>query len=254
MKSPDILNNLSHHAYLLVGDEQTRDSLISTLEKEHKIISQGNPDFYIRNYETFTIDDSREIKVLHNTRPLLDLDKKNAGAGKKIFILTMNGITIEAQNSLLKLLEEPAEYAHFFLIIPSAHLLLPTVKSRLSIVDDLFNDAKKQSRNTLKEIDPELLKEAESFLKATQTKRLDLVKALTDSISKEKKTKQDAIDFLSAIESILYDGASTKANNPKLEGLIKNKKGLEAIGLARNYIHDRAPSVKMLLEYVALNV
>jgi len=243
--------NLSHHAYLLIGESMTRDSLISELEKEHCIETQGNPDFYIRNYETFTIDDSREIKALHNTRPLLDLDKKNAGAGKKIFILTMNGITIEAQNSLLKLLEEPAEYAHFFLIIPSAHLLLPTVKSRLSIIDDL-NSSGKGPKSTLKEINPELLKEAETFLKATQTKRLDIIKALTDSISKEKKTKQDAIDFISAIESILYKNSGV--NGSKKDSLIKSRKALEAIAIARNYIHDRAPSVKMLLEYVALNV
>ncbi len=229
----DYLNGLSHHAYLLVGNSDIRNSLISLLEKEYKIITHGNPDFYIRNYETFTIDDSREIKVLHNTRPLLDLDKKNIGAGKKIFILTMNGITIEAQNSLLKLLEEPAEYAHFFLMIPSAHVLLPTVKSRLSFIDDFNADTSDGNSK--------VLKEAGVFLKANLTKRLDMIKSLTNSI-----------DFVNAIESILYENSLAHGN--KREGLIKNKKGLEAIALVSNYIHDRAPSVKMLLEYVALNV
>ncbi len=249
--------NVAHHANLLIGNTETRDQLISILEKKHGITAQGNPDFYVRNYETFTIDDSRAIKALHNSRPTIESNKKDTNAGKKLFILTMNGITIEAQNSLLKLLEEPAEYAHFFLIIPSAHLLLPTVKSRLSIINDLNSSgedskASKLSKKYLKEIDVELLKEAESFLKATQTKQLDIIKVLTDAISKEKKTKQDAIDFISAVESILYENVGT--NVSKKEGLIKNKKGLEAIGLARNYIHDRAPSVKMLLEYMALQI
>lgn len=232
--------NLSHHAYYLIGSIEDRDQIISLLEKDHGIIVQGNPDFYIRNYVTFTIDDSREIKSLHNSRPIIELNKKNAGSGKKIFVLTMNGITVEAQNSLLKLLEEPAEYAHFFIIIPSEHLLIPTVKSRLSIL--------KLNKKNKTEIDPDLLAEAQAFIKANQTKRLDIVKALTESISKEKKTKQDTIDFINAIESAVYGAGDSK------EQLVMNQKAFEAIALARNYIHDRAPSVKMLLEYVALNV
>ena len=226
--------NISHHANLLIGDTQARDGLISILEKTYKITAQGNPDFYIRNYETFTIDDSREIKILHNSRPTIE-------ANKKIFILTMNGVTIEAQNSLLKLLEEPADYAHFFLIIPSAHLLLPTVKSRMQVIQDLEFNVKGASEGDLAE-------EAKFFLKANKVKRLDIVKKLVEEISKEKKTKQDVVDFVSAVESVVYE------NSKSVDGLKKNKKALEAISLVRNYIHDRAPSVKMLLEYMALNL
>ncbi|MES2314933.1 MAG: hypothetical protein V4524_03315 [Patescibacteria group bacterium] len=233
----DQLSSLSHHAYGLVGTTETRDELISILEKKHTITAQGNPDFYIRNYETFTIDDAREIKSLHSSRPLTDEGsiKGNNGAGKKIFVLTMNGITIEAQNALLKLLEEPAEYARFFLIIPSAHLLLPTVKSRLSLIGEASSS---------KETDADLIKDAEAFIKANQSKRLDIVKTLVDAISKEKKTKQDAIDFLNAVQGLVYKEKSVK----------EGKLALEAIEVARNYLNDRAPSVKMLLEYVALNV
>ncbi len=223
----DQLSSLSHHAYGLVGTTETRDELISILEKKHKITVQGNPDFYIRKYETLTIDDAREIKSLHSNRPVSD--------SKKIFVLTMNGITIEAQNALLKLLEEPAEYAHFFLVIPSAHLLLPTVKSRLSLI---------QGSGSPQETDADLIKEAEAFVKANQTKRLDIVKALVDAISKEKKTKQDAIDFLNAVQEVIY----------KDKGAKEAKSVLEAIEVARNYLNDRAPSVKMLLEYVALSI
>ena len=234
---------LSHHANLIVGNAQTRDQLISILEKQHKITAQGNPDFFIRNYETFTIDDARQIKQLHSSRPLLDADKKNPGAGKKFFVLTMNGATVEAQNAMLKLLEEPAEYAHFFLIIPSAHLLLPTVKSRMSQAEGFFSDAK-LTKNSSKSLNPEITEQAEVFLKANQTKRLDMVKKLVDEISKEKKTKQDAIIFLDAVQEIVY----------KEKGVKNGKSSLDAIEIARNYLNDRAPSVKMLLEYVALNV
>ena len=74
-------------------------------------------------------------------------------------------------------------------------------------------------------------------------KRLEIVKSLIDDISKEKKSKQDAINFLNDIEKVVYEDL----------GVEKGKRMLETIDLARKYAHDRAPSLKMLLEYVALN-
>jgi DNA polymerase-3 subunit delta' len=238
MSLNDSLKFISHHAYCLIGSAELRTELFVTLEKKHKIKTHGDPDFFDRKYETFTIDDARTIKSLAETRPV------NEG-GKKIFILTMNGVTVEAQNALLKLLEEPPEYAHFFLIIPSAHLLLPTVKSRLSFIDgNIFGGKIGKDGLSVGQSDVALMKEAEFFLKIPTAKRLETIKSLMDAITKEKKTKQDAIDLINAIEEAAY-----------AKGGVKNDvQTLEAIELARKYMNDRAPSMKMLLEYVALNV
>jgi len=126
------------------------------------------------------------------------------------------------------------------------------VKSRLSLINN-FNADKfgsnsniiLKSSRLLKEINPELLDQAQTFLKSNITKRLDIVKKLVEEISKEKKTKQDAIDFVNTVLAVLY--SNTKPNK-------ENMAKYEAIETARNYLNDRAPSVKMLLEYVALNV
>ena len=236
MNIKDSLKSLSHHAYYLVGDDAKSVELLDTLAKLHKLSAVGNPDFFNKKYQTFTIDDAREVKTFHETRPVSE-------AGKKIFILTMNGITVEAQNAMLKLLEEPAEYAHFFLIISSAHLLLPTVKSRLSFISD-FGWTSQTSKIVT---DAELFKVTRIFVTSTPAKRLEIIKTLLDDISKEKKTKQDAIDLLNSIQAAIY----------KDKGLSKGSetvKTFEAIEAARKYIYDRAPSVKMLLEYVALNI
>lgn len=228
------LNDLSHHAYLLIGSDSTRTELISILEKKHKIPQRANPDFFDRQYDNFTIDDAREVKAFHGTRPIGESGLP-AQAGKKIFILMMSGITSEAQNALLKLLEEPAEYAHFFIIVPSAHLLLPTVKSRLLIIESDMKD---------EEPDKELKKEAEEFLAMSPAKRLEEIKSLMDAIGKEKKKKQDAIEFLNAVEQAIY----------RTKGVKEGKKALESVATIRQYVNDRAPSLKMLLEYAALNI
>lgn len=219
-----ILRDLSQHSHYLLGSIDMHDELKKFLADKHNIVIQGNPDFFEATYETFTIDDSRILKEMHSVRPV------NISA-KKIFIISMNGITHEAQNALLKLLEEPAEYAYFFFIIPSAHLLLPTVKSRLTFIE---SDVIKENKVSV---------EAQKFLKLSPAKKLEMIKVILDDISKEKKTKQQAVDFIDEIESALYSKGKTK----------ENIKIFEALDLVRKYSTDRAPSLKILLEYAALN-
>jgi len=230
MNIAENLKTISHHAYCLIGSGEVRAELVLILEKKHKIKIRGNPDLFDRIYQTFTIDDSREVKSAAETKPVSE-------SAKKIFILTMNGITIEAQNALLKLLEEPPEYAHFFLIIPSTHLLLPTVKSRLSMIGAAAHAG---SSGTVQK---ESVAGSDDFLRLAPAKRLDFVKKLMDDIAKEKRPKQDAIDLLNALEEAV-----------RRNGLKGNVAKLEALELARKYMNDRSPSLKMLLEYVAMNV
>jgi hypothetical protein len=90
----------------------------------------------------------------------------------------------------------------------------------------------------------EIILIARKLMKLGKAKRLEEVKKLVEEIAKEKKTKQDAIKLLNALQAVVYEE----------KGVKKGKSELEAIEMARNYMHDRAPSVKMLLEYVMLNV
>jgi DNA polymerase III delta prime subunit len=223
------LPHLSSHSHYLIGSEKVRGELKTILQEVHGISIQGNPDFLDSVYETFAIDDARMLREIHGIRPVHI-------SGKKIAIITMQGITSEAQNALLKLLEEPAEYAYFFLIIPSAHLLLPTVKSRLTFIETENPVSSSTHKNSIHE--------GEVFLKLSVPERLEVVKVLVDDIFKEKKTKQDALALLDAVERALY----SKKN------VIAHTSSLQRVDTAKKYMTDRAPSVKMLLEYMALSV
>lgn len=221
------LKTLSHHAYSMVGGAAEHDALVAVLAKDHKISLRGNPDFVDRRYEVFSVDDSREIKSLAESKPTV------AGA-KKIFVLEMSGITNEAQNALLKLLEEPPVDTHFFLIVSSAHLLLPTVKSRLSFLGEGTNTRKN---------DADLEAWVEKFIKSKVDARLTMAKAFNDEIAKEKRSKQDAVEVLNILEEKIH-----------AMGIRGNVGRLEAVSLARKYSTDRAPSMKMLLDYVAMSL
>ena len=60
--------------------------------------------------------------------------KSVQGTQKAIIIDNAQELTIEAQNALLKVLEEPPAHVLFFLSTPTTETLLPTILSRCSII------------------------------------------------------------------------------------------------------------------------
>jgi site-specific DNA-cytosine methylase len=223
MNFADSLKPISHHAYGIISAVSVKLEIISLLEKEHKIVARGNPDVFIQGYETLTIDDARALKDSHATRPF-------AENGRKFFILEVDSMTHEAQNALLKMFEEPNEYAHFFLIISSEESLLPTLRSRLFIVRNLAQS----------EVSPWNIKE---FLASSPADRIALVDKLAADITDGKKSKSAALEFCGSLSKYLRD-----------QGIEKNAVALAALAQTESYLRDRSPSVKQLLEYAALSV
>jgi hypothetical protein len=173
--------------------------------------------------------------------------------GKKIFIIETNSITPEAQNALLKVFEEPQANAHFFVIIPSAEILLPTLRSRMMILrhtagqNGNTNDTR-ASHDMQTGATGGFAKSAEAFIKMPLKDRIKFADDLAADISDEKKTKQDAMHFLSGLEVVLALSFKKNTEQKKLSSK------LEAVIRTRDYMQDRSPSIKQLLEYVALSV
>ncbi|RQD68936.1 DNA polymerase III subunit delta' [Campylobacter hepaticus] len=90
--------------------------------KEEMINAFGinNLRFFIPQNE-FLLDDARAVEK----------ESYVAETQEKILVLMAHSFRIEAQNFLLKLLEEPPKNIKFLIVVPSKNLLLPTVKSRL---------------------------------------------------------------------------------------------------------------------------
>ncbi len=203
-----------YHAYVIEG---MPDAVLPELERflaQQGIAIRGNPDYHARLAEQFLIDDAHALIAGARLRAVTD---------KKIFIHAFGFITHEAQNALLKLFEEPPLHTHFFLIVPTASLFLPTVLSRVRIVS-------MHASHT----DTAAATDVERFLAAAKAKRLDAVKDMVAD-------RLQAIRFLDELERYYVAHEKTPAT-------------LETLYRAKNYMRDRGASPKMLLEYLALMI
>lgn len=211
-----MLDSLDHHAYGISGPGAA-DEVAAILE-HIGFTTRGNPDFRVFTLSLLGIDEARSLKEAAYGSSLT--------GGKKVFVLSVGGITREAQNALLKIFEEPPKDTHFFLIVPSFDLLLPTLRSRLFLLQ--------LKRGTMRVSD-----RAKAFLKDEIPIRLRTIQALLKKAENDAE-KTDLVVFFEELETAL-------AAEPA-----KDAKALGELLQAKRYIRDRAPSFKLLLEHLAL--
>jgi DNA polymerase III delta prime subunit len=211
-----------HHAYGLFGERlKIKKELTDFLIKDFKFPLANNPDFWQGDFNVFKINDSRMINEIHLNRPVK--------YSRKFFIISANFITKDAQNSLLKIFEEPKADTTFFLILPEGTELLSTLKSRLIIIKEKMA------------VDGEWL--AEDFLGFKIGKRLEIIAKIIKDIKDEKQTKSDAITFMKNLEQ-----AIKKKRFPAKKRL----SAIEDLEKAISYAGDESPSVRVILEHLAL--
>lgn len=206
-----------HHAYFIEGD---RDAVIADVEAflagELGINRQANPDFHFAVHESFGVDESRELAAAQGLRPVM--------GDRKVFVLAIRGITHEAQNALLKVFEEPTPGAHFFVVSPSSRILLPTLRSRMVVVTH---------PSALATGEAQAATDAKSFMSMGVKDRMALVQPMI-----EEKDRPRAEAFLQALIGELRTAGKVKAVREVLPLL--------------GYLKDRASSLKLILERVAL--
>ena len=95
------------------------------------------------NVITISNDDKAEIGAAKIRELVTDVFIRPQSAEKKIFIIKNAHLMNEtAQNSLLKVIEEPPEYAVFILLCENRNKILPTILSRCTsvLIPPLSND------------------------------------------------------------------------------------------------------------------
>jgi DNA polymerase III delta prime subunit len=193
-----------HHSYLT----RAASLFVSSVPEAYK-----TPSIDVLHVvrDRFSIDDAREVSSQAQMRPF--------EAFKRVFVLVAQDIAVEAQNALLKLLEEPPAHALFYVVIPQTVQLLPTLASRLAFVP---SEASFESSDAFS-----------AFMDSSYAERLSAIA--------ERTKEKDAV----WIESILA-GCEKTASAQSDETLLRS------VIFARSYVKTKGASVKMLLEDVAL--
>ncbi|MFZ2038839.1 MAG: hypothetical protein WAV11_02790 [Minisyncoccia bacterium] len=232
--------DFSHHAYCLVGDKQTiLTELKSELLEKLDFDTTGHPDFSLREYDLLKLHP--EGKPNYNTileEIILPAQSFPVQAKNKVIVIMADDIHINAQNSLLKFFEEPTADTKIFLILPTASRLLPTVSSRLVIID--VNEeipAFKEGAS--------LFNESE-FLAGSIADRLKIVGEILSARTDEEISRGDISEFLRQLLKLCFqkvkDKKQTKENLSWLTELEKNCR----------YSEDPSSSFKIILEYIAI--
>lgn len=111
--------------------------------------------------ERFGIDDARELVRVAYSRP--------ATAAQQLLIVRSEFMTLEAQNALLKVLEEPPFSTRFVFVLPSSFTVIDTLLSRFAV--EVVPEQKEKDGGVL-----------EDFLTDTYAERL----ARIDQATKQK--------------------------------------------------------------------
>ncbi len=197
-----------HHAYLIV------DTLHRALTVIDEADTKWSVDHVCTEYEKFGIDEARQLKHVSSQLPIKD--------SHRVFVISVETITVEAQNALLKLFEEPPETTRFYLIVQNENILIDTLLSRLFKIG---NEEKSSEVSAV----------AKKFLKLSFAERIEIIALKT----KEKDTVW-AENLLAGLEVYVDEN--------------KNQEIMSALVFVRKYYFGRSASKKMLLEHLAFSL
>ena len=220
--------NKTSHSYLFIGTEGIGKKLIA--EEFAKMLlavkdTENSPDFSIIEPDgnSIKIEQIREFQKKVSEKPII--------SNKKVYIINdSDKMTVEAQNCLLKTLEEPPEFVTIILIGTNENSFLSTIKSRCMILHfEKISDEQIQKYlqdNHQTEINSKIMLEAcqGSIGKALEIKDKQELYQNTEQVVNSLERK-DKIDILN-MSDFIY-----KSKDDKLE--ILNYMNVLFINLAK---------------------
>jgi hypothetical protein len=197
---------MNHHAYVYVGSDVT-------VLPEH--IRTPGIDIEHIVCERFGIADARRLKQAASVRP--------QQAAVQHIVVRTSVIPAEAQNALLKLLEEPPATTVLHICVPQRDMLLPTVLSRVVVETDTYEE-------------PHVSADFNTFIAASYGDRLEQIQTA------QKKKDSDFFTTIAAgAERYVADQTVTAAQKRTI---------INAVSLLK----QPGAAKKMVLEDIALTL
>lgn len=221
-----------HHAFAIEAEAEEGIGLAyAWVKQELGMLVHGNPDVVVLRYGLFSVGDARRVS---------DLAVGVAFSGEyKVVIIAASRAYHEAQNALLKVFEEPPTGMHLFLILPSLGGLLPTLRSRVQVLNNAV--PRQGSRRQ------EIAEAAEQFIAATKEKRSAIIKKLASGKDEDERRahRDEVISLVNGIEAAAY-ATFKKSPSTSLGALLSD------IATLRGHLYDRSAPVRLILEHLAL--
>lgn len=197
-----------HHAILMTGQ---RAEALARIPEDDRTFSA---DALLYEFDRLGVDDVRRLKHEAVLSPVT--------RAYRSFVVAFDTATNEAQNAMLKLLEEPVATTRFYIVVPREDVLLATVRSRLMFVPSTH--AVTTTTGVFA-----------AFLATPYAERLVEVAA---------RTKEKDAAWIGTLLAEAESWADTHANRAAMDDLIR----------IRQHIDRSGASKKMLLEELALTL
>ena len=209
-----IIKNISHtnHAMLVISFDSVFSLAFCRRVVKEILVLNNRQDLATKldhgSYvDIFEIEGKNSIKVAD----IMPIIEKSAETGiesdfKFYIIKNAEKLTIEAQNKLLKTLEEPNKNQFYFLCVPSRFLILPTIASRCSTIE--------LEPNNKKEIETFLAQNGADPIKAKEDAELSL-----GSIEKATADQTKSDSFVVALGALtqIFGSADTAEHAAKIQ-------------------------------------
>ena len=193
--------------------------------------SQNHPDFYELDTSENTIK-IEQIRMLQ-----LKILEKPIVAKRKVYIINdAEKMTKEAQNCLLKTLEEPPEYVIIILIVSNENTMLNTIRSRCTKI--LFHPIEELELKKFLEKNNQIESRSSAYLKSSQ-----------GSIAKALKMN-DNLSLYEEIDKVFYHLEKINLMDVlgKLDALYKNKENIyELLDYINTILFEKS---KQNIEYI----
>ena len=223
---PQSIGQLAH-ATIITGDREHNLKKFKEFLQDQHIVWQGNPDVAFFVSDQLVIDTAREIISSVSAQKFSEV---------RFVIISFDRATIEAQNTLLKSLEEPAVGTYFVLFVPTSDQVLPTIVSRCQIRAGAAGAGASRL-------------DTKPFLAGTLADRFVLVESWTRNKKDEDNlSKSEVIAFIEHLEQVIWSNRDGIKITPgqDLETLFADIRSMH------HYASIRGASHRVILDYLAM--
>lgn len=212
-----------HHAYIVVGNAGKGVPEVLAMLETRGVKTLGNPDVLTLSFVELSIDDARALASFASLKALGE---------EKYIVVSWSRATTEAQNALLKVVEEAPGNTVFFFSVDALGHTIATLQSRSTEV--FVSDGEMISH------DSKVAKDVTDFLRASFEERLKKVDVTATAVTKT----QDRTYARAFVRELLTRVHETGASPQVLRDLLD----------AERYMRVQGGSVKAILGHLAVTL